>query len=626
MRKSLLCPYCGVGCRIVPEKGVVRGYGGVSGGLLCANGLRYASSRTSARRAKRPMVRVGGVLREASWSEALERLALLLQDVVREAGGWDAIGFIGGSKLFNEEAYLLQKLARVLGTPHIDTCSRLCHFPSLLAQLETLGFGGLTAPYQEMLDSNVILLLGWNGAVTAPVLFAKYVLGARKRGARIIVVDVWRSETAKAANLWLRVKPRGDAYLLIALTKILADRGVAREALEMVENIDDVLKFLSNIDPDRYARIAGSEPQAVEEAARLLDADKGSVLWGMGLTQHVNTLPAIHWAITLAALRGWLWRRGCVVGGVRGQSNVQGVNDMGVLPEFLPGYRRVDDAEARELYASISGFEPPARPGYGETMMLEEAGRDIRGMVIFAENMSVSHPQGSKSLERLNVLVVVDAFLTPTAELADVILPAAMWGEKDGSATNAEGRVQWSWALVPPPGDAQPDFNIILAVADKLGLKKHFSYNSPWDVHAEIEKLVKGYEGFSSALRKQGEHLKPRRVDRLRLRTPIPSRPVETGLGEKVIVTIRGLEYCSAAMSPGSSGITARSGVQEESGIAILETTAGSTIIRIVYDPGVPRGLLVVEWHSGLNTILPRILDRETGMAELKAVWGRVKR
>ncbi len=626
MEKTLVCPYCGVGCRIVVVKGSARGYGSISGGLLCANGLRYVSFTRSARRLKKPLVRVGGALREASWSEALERAALMLTDAARSAGGWDAIGFIGGSKLFNEEAYALQKLARALGSPHIDTCSRLCHYPSLLAQLSTLGFGGLTAPYSELLDSQAVLLLGWNGAITAPVLFARYVLGAKKRGARVVAVDVWKSETVKASDLWLRVKPRGDGYLLVALARLLADRGVAPEARSNVENLDEVLGFLAEVDPEHYARIAGSDPSTVEEAARLLDVERGSVLWGMGLTQHVNPLPAIHWAIIVAALRGWLWRRGCVVGGVRGQSNVQGVNDMGVLPEFLPGYRRVDDEDARRLYSSVAGFEPPGSPGYGETMMLEEAGREIRGLVIFAENTGVSHPQGSKSLERLSALVVVDAVLTPTAELADVVLPAATWGEKEGSATNAEGRVQWSWAVREPPGDARPDLAIVRAMAERLGVGRLIEYGSPWEVHPEIERLVGGYQGFSRALRSRGEHLKPRRVGRVRLKAVKPPRPVEARSGEKIIVTVRGLDYCSGAMGVSRAGIEARSGVQEESGVSMLETGAGSTIARVVYDPGVPKDLLIVEWHSGLNTVVPRTLDPETGMVELKAVWGRVKR
>jgi len=319
VQRWMLCPFCGVGCRLTYTGGRVAGVDGP----VCGHALSIPRwYHRDAARLKRPLVRVGGVLREASWSEALERAAVLLRDAARSAGGWHGVGFIGGSKLFNEEAYALQKLARLLGSNNVDTCSRLCHYPSLAAQVEVLGFGGLTAPYAELLETQAVLIVGWNGAVTAPVLFARYVLGAARRGAALVAVDVWRSATARAARLWVRVRPRGDAYLAAALARLLADRGVAPEAEERVENLDEVLRVLGEVDPEAYARAAGADPDVVEEAARLLDVERGSVLWGMGVTQHLYSTTAIHWLLVLAALRGWLWRRGCVVGGVRGQSNV----------------------------------------------------------------------------------------------------------------------------------------------------------------------------------------------------------------------------------------------------------------------------------------------------------------
>ncbi|WP_052296926.1 molybdopterin oxidoreductase family protein [Pyrolobus fumarii] len=624
MEASIVCPYCGVGCKLKLVDSNAVGANGVSGGMLCARGRSIASGYLeSKRRLRRPLVRVGSELREASWSEALEKAAKLLRDVVAAHGGWDAVGFIGGSKLFNEEAFALQKLARMLGSPHVDTCSRLCHFPTLSVLVETLGFGGLTAPLSEMLDSQAILVVGWNGAVTAPVLFARYVLGAVRRGAKLVAVDVWRSETARAAHVWLRVYPRGDSLLLAALARVLADRGIAPEAKENIENLDEVLASLAEIDPEATARAAGSDPALVEEAARLLDVERGSVLWGMGLTQHVEPRPAISWAVTIAALRGWLWRRGCVVGGVRGQANVQGVNDMGVLPEFLPGYQRVDDPEVRKIFEEAWGVKLPESSGLPETMMLEEAGRRVRAMVIFAENSGASHPSGVEQLSKLDALIVVDVVRSETAELADVVLPAAAWGEKEGSATNTEGRVQWSSAVREPPAESKPDLVIIKSLAERLGVGEKIPWSNPREVHPEIERLVPRYRGFSKAVAERGEYLLPRRVSRIRVRLYPPVEPVVPDGDRKVLVTARDpVSYCTNAMLDVSGELYARVNPKEAgAGHARLETERGAIRLRLIPDENVPEGIIVAPWHYGLNAVLPRRIDCATRIMELKSVW-----
>lgn len=507
----VICPYCGCGCGLylVSEDGK---YAGIeywrdhpfNRGKLCPKG-NDLSFLVSKDRLKRPLKRTESGWKEISWSEAIREISERLRGYVRTYGG-DVIGFLASARCFNEENYALQKLARLLGSPHVDHCARLCHAATVYGLVKTVGAGAISATFDQILDSEVIFIIGWNGAVSHPVLFGQYVLKAKQKGAKLIVADPVLNETAMKADIHLQHYPGTDIPLLLSIAHVLIRDGMVDwEFVEKYsEGFESFKASAMKWPPKKAEEVTGVPAEKIEEAAHIIgSAERGSILWAMGLTQHITGADNTAAAAMIGALRGWWGKPGCAIGGIRGQNNVQGACDMGALSEFYPGYVRASDRSKLRRFAELWGVDVDSLPGEGltvvEMMHAAEAGK-IKAMYIMGENPMVSDPNLShvkEALERLEFLVVQDIFLTETAQLADIVLPAAAWAEKEGTFTAGDRRVQWSFKALEPPGEARPDLDIIVSVAKALGLDRQFPYTGPEDVLREINKAIPAYAGIT---------------------------------------------------------------------------------------------------------------------------------
>ncbi|MEM4528191.1 MAG: formate dehydrogenase subunit alpha [Desulfurococcaceae archaeon] len=503
----VICPYCGVGCglflRVVDNKYVGIEYDyehPVNNGKLCpkANDFSFLISQD---RLKKPLKRTESGFKEISWRDAIREIASVIKDVAKKYGP-DSIGFIASAKCFNEENYLIQKLARLLGTNNVDHCARLCHSPTLLAMSKTMGIGGLTGTYHDIAESEVIVTWGTNPAETYPVLF-KYIIEAKRKGSVLIVVDPRRTRTAWFADIHIQLKPGTDIVVANALMNVIISERLYDE--EFIRNrtkgFDQLLATVKKYTPEMVEEISNVPSSLILETARIMGSTrKGSLLWSMGVTQHSMGYYNVLALINLAALLGWYGKPGTCVGGLRGQNNVQGASYMGALPEFLPGLVSVLDDAERIRIASLWGVdEIPSEPGLALPCLISGAGNgDIRVMYIVGSNPAISMANSTnvvKNLEKLDFLVVEDIFMTETAALADILLPAAAWAEKEGSFISTERRIQWSFKALDPPGEARPDLSILISISRELGLGRYFPYSTPEDVLVEINKVIPALAG-----------------------------------------------------------------------------------------------------------------------------------
>jgi formate dehydrogenase major subunit len=422
------------------------------------------------------------VFREATWDEALALAGAALRNL-RDTHGPKSLAGFGSAKGSNEEAYLFQKLVRLgFGSNNVDHCTRLCHASSVAALLEGIGSAAVSNPVMDVTKAEVVILIGANPTVNHPVA-ASWIKNAMRSGTKLILMDPRRSELARTAYRYLQFKPDTDVALLNAMmhviveenlvdAKFVADRTLGYEAL--AENV-------KGYRPELMEPICGIPAETIREVARLYATSRGSmILWGMGISQHVHGTDNARCLIALALMTGQIGRPGTGLHPLRGQNNVQGASDAGLIPMMYPDYQRVDDLQARERFAKAWGV-PAAqlddKPGLTVVEVIKGiiAGK-VKGMYIMGENPAMSDPDADharEALAKLEMLVVQDIFLTETAYLADVILPASAFPEKTGSFTNTDRFVQMGRRALTPPGQARQDLDIIIALARQLGL--------PWD-------------------------------------------------------------------------------------------------------------------------------------------------
>lgn len=514
MNESLIptiCPYCGVGCAfyIVVENGRAVGLEyitehPVSQGSLCPKGNAALEVLDHPERLTQPLIKKNGRFRETTWDEALDLVTRKLGGL-RETHGPDALGFLASAKCSNEENYLLQKVARLLGTNNVDHCARLCHAPTVVGLSHSLGSAAMTNPIPYLQESDCVFVIGSNFAENhAPV--ARWVWRAKDRGAKVIVADPRLTPTAWLADDFLQLHPGSDVALLNGMMHVILDEGLVdrRFIAERTTGFEGLARHLSDYPPTRAAEISGVPPDRIVAAARAFaTAPEAMLVYCMGITQHTSGSDNVQACADLALLCGQVGTPGAGIMPLRGQNNVQGACDMGALAQFYPGYRRVDDPEARATFAQAWGVAPDTlslSPGLTVVEMMHAAAEArLLGLYVMGENPVLSDPnahQVQKALARLEFLVVQDIFLTKTAELADVVLPAATWAEQDGSYTNTERRVQWSRKAIDPPGQARDDVWIIGQVAQRLGL----TGVQPDLVTAlgEINRVVPAYGGLTA--------------------------------------------------------------------------------------------------------------------------------
>ncbi|MGB9837185.1 formate dehydrogenase subunit alpha [Methanothermobacter sp.] len=497
-----ICPYCGAGCeiyigvrgnRIVSSRGVPDSP--VNSGRLCVKGRFAIKFVNSPERLKKPLIKVDGRFVEAEWDEAIS----LVAERLSEYGG-ENFAAVASAKCTNEENYLLQKFTRaVMGSGNIDHCARLCHAPSLAALRMSLGSGAMTNSISELEGAGCILAVGTNPPETHPVT-SYSVIRAVRSGAKLVVVDPRKTRLSELADIHLQNRPGSDIPLLMAMCRFILDEGLHDSEFidSRTEKFEEFRDALMALDLDEVEKVTGVKTEDIRRAAVMYASNSpASIIYSMGITQHVNGTGNVLALSNLALLTGNVGVKSAGINPLRGQNNVQGACDMGALPDLLPGYQSIDEA-AGKFSEKWGSPIPPAGMTLPEMF---DAARDgkIRCMYIMGENPLLSEPDIEKTreaIEGLEFLVVQDIFLTETAELADVVLPAASFAEKDGTFTNTERRVQLLRKALDAPGDALPDWQIISMIAERMG-REDFDYGSASRIFDEIRELVSSYAGIS---------------------------------------------------------------------------------------------------------------------------------
>ena len=504
-----ICPYCGCGCTIVlniHNGRIVSITGqaglGVSKGLLCVKGRFGTDFVGHEERLTRPLVRKDGQLVPATWDEALDRVATGLA-AVRQAAGPDAVGGLSSAKTTNEENYLMQKFIRaVVGTNNVDHCARLCHASTVAGLARAFGSGAMTNAIDEFELADVIFVIGSNTTECHPIIGAAIKRAVLSGRTKLIVADPRAIELTELAAIHLRHKGGTDVALINALVHVILAEGLQDTDFiaARTEGFDDLKRAVEPYTPQMAAKITGVPAEQIIEAARLYAAaPAASIVYSMGITQHTTGTDNVLALANLAMLTGNIGRPGTGVNPLRGQNNVQGACDMGALPDVYPGYQKVDDEAVRAKFEKAWGVPLSPRPGLTVVEMINAAadGR-LRALYVMGENPMLSDPDTTHveaALGNLEFLVVQDIFLSETAALADVVLPAASFAEKDGTFTNTERRVQRVRKALDPPGEARPDWQILCRLAGRMGYP--MAYDHPSAIQDEIARLTPSYGGIA---------------------------------------------------------------------------------------------------------------------------------
>jgi formate dehydrogenase major subunit len=534
-----VCPYCGVGCAVtyhVDEKKnrVLWVDGRESPGndeRLCVKGRYGFDYALHPHRLTKPLIRIkyprgplssavekshghgrkpGGVVdyaevmpafREATWDEALDLVATRLK-AIRDRDGPNALAGFGSAKCTNEEAYLFQKLVRTaFGTNNVDHCTRLCHASSVAALLEMIGSGAVTTTYGDIVNAEVALLTGTNATANHPVA-ATFFKQAARRGTKLIVVDPRASGISDHAWRFCQIRSGTDvAFYTGMMNVIVAEDLVDKDYIaKRTTGFEAVKAKVKEYTPERAAAICGVPAEMIREVAIAYGRAKAAVTyWGMGMSQHVHGTDNCRCIISLALMTGNIGKQGAGLHPLRGQNNVQGASDAGLIPMVFPDYQRVDNAKVRAKFEGAWGTKLDGKPGLTVVEIMKGAleGR-IKGMYMLGENPFLSDPNINKvrkALSSLEFLVVQDIFLTETAEFADVVLPATSALEKDGTVTNTDRRVQVMRPALKPPGEARLDWQIICDISTRMGFP--LRYRSAAEVFDEMVPLTDAYQGLT---------------------------------------------------------------------------------------------------------------------------------
>jgi formate dehydrogenase alpha subunit len=514
MHKALtVCPYCGSGCKInlLVENGNVVGAEAANGvtnqGQLCLKGYYgwdfLNDTRLLTPRLRSPMIRreKGGNLEEVSWDEAIEFASSRLRHI-KEKYGPKAIMQTGSSRgTGNETNYVMQKFARaVMGNNNVDCCARVCHGPSVSGLQVTLGNGAMSNSICEIEDTKCLLVFGYNAADSHPIV-ARRILKAKQKGAKIIVCDPRRIETARLADLWLPLKNGSNMALVNAFANVLINENLydADYVARNTEGFDEYKAIVAKYTPEYVEEITGLPAQQIREAIRMYAAaPTATILWGMGVTQWGQAVDVVKGLSGLALMTGNLGKPNVGVGPVRGQNNVQGACDMGALPNMFPGYQPVTDPAAREKFARAWGVESlPAEPGFTLTDVPHKIlSGEIKANYVMGEDPLQTEPDLSvmrQAFSELELLIVQDIFMTKTASVADVILPSTSWGEHEGVYTAADRGFQHFEKAVEPKFNVKTDWQIISLMATALGYPMF--YNNTKEIWDELRGLCPLYVG-----------------------------------------------------------------------------------------------------------------------------------
>jgi len=517
-----VCPYCGVGCLLtfnIKNNHIqyVEGRDGPANkSRLCVKGRYGFDYIHHPDRLKKPMIRRENIkktseiiepenmykhFREATWEEALDFAAKGFNTIKKDNGSQSLAGF-GCAKGSNEEAYLVQKLVRTgFENNNIDHCTRLCHASSVAALLETIGSGAVSNQVSDGSYADVIIVIGSRPHENHPVA-ATFLKNASERGSKLIIIEPYHSDIALHASHFLQLRPGTDVLLLNAMMNVIINEGLQNKKFidEHTNGFESILETVKEYSPEKVSPICGIDSDTIKEVARLYATSKKSIIfWGMGISQHIHGTDNARCLISLALMTGQIGRESTGLHPLRGQNNVQGASDVGLIPMVYPDYQPVTDPEVRMKFEKLWGQK--LNPENGKTIveiMHAIYNGDINGLYIMGENPAMSDPNlnhAREALSKLDHLVVQDIFFTETCGYADVILPASAFPEKNGTFTNTDRRVQLGRQAIEPPGEAKKDLWIIQEIANRMGL--NWGYENTKDVFNEIRLATPSMAGIT---------------------------------------------------------------------------------------------------------------------------------
>ena len=527
-----VCPYCGVGCvmdlNVNPETNrivrVTSPIGSVpNDGNLCVKGKFGFEYVHSGDRLTTPLIKEDGEFRTASWDEALELAGRRLREI-RDEHGPASVAFLSSSRCTNEENYLMQKVARTAGaTNNVDQCATTCHAPTVAGLSMSFGSGAMTNSIGEIKDVDTLFIIGSNPTEAHPIIGLE-MKKALKRGAKMVVCDPRKTWVAGRADVHIQHKPGTDNMLINAMMRHILDSELhdAEFVQSRCENFDAFVENLEGVSVEEAAEVCDVPAELIRQAAEFYaNGDPSSIFYTLGITEHTSGTENVQNLANLAMLCGQIGKPSSGVNPLRGQNNVQGGCDMGAMPGDFPGYQKVENEAVRIKFADAWGVEIPTNKGGVVTDFIEQAGEGVlRGFYVFGEDPVLSEPNQAKviaNLENLDFLVCQEIFMSETAKLADVVLPASSFAEKDGTFTNTERRVQRVRKAVNPPGEAKPDWEIICLMSTAMG--HPMSYADAGQIFDEMASLTPSYGGMSFD-----------RIDEVGLQWPCPT-PEHQGTG-----------------------------------------------------------------------------------------------
>ena len=521
-----ICPYCGTGCGInfVVKDGKIIGVEPwkrhpVNEGKVCPKGNFGWQFINHPDRLTTPLIKENGEFREASWDEALDLVASTLKKYADTDP--NKLGFYACARSPNENIYITQKLARAgCGTQNVDHCARICHGPTVAGLATTFGSGASTNGYDSIEEADFIFCIGSNNMEAHP-LFGRKIIRAIKNGAKLVVADPRYTPTAKLAHEYMQFKTGTDVALMNGMIKIIIENGLQDD--EFIKNrtkgYEEMKEVAMKYDLDKVAEITEADPEQIERVAiEYAQAENAAIVYSLGITEHSHGADNVMSTANLAMLTGNLGKIGGGVNPLRGQNNVQGACDMGALPSDYVGYRKVKDPETTAWfndYYSGEGYEVnlPTTPGLTLVEMMNAAhAGDLKVLYIHGEDPVLSDADikhTKEAIANLEMLIVQELFMTDTAAEADVVLPAAGWGEQEGTFTSGERRVQWLRKAQEPPEGTMLDWKIMEEIAVRMGRPRElFHYENAAEIWEEIRELAPSYYGITHErlLKPEGVH------------------------------------------------------------------------------------------------------------------------
>lgn len=503
------CPYCGCGCVLVlgiRGNRIVRVRGdeenSISRGSLCVKGRFGLDFVDSPDRLTKPLIRKDGKLEESTWEEALDLVGKKLKEI-KEKHGPDSLAGLSSAKCTDEENYLFQKFVRAaFGTNNVDHCARLCHASTVAGLARAFGSGAMTNSIDEIEHADCIFITGSNTTEAHPIIGLRVKWAVERHGAKLIVADPRRIDITRFADIHMRQRSGTDVALFNAMMNVIISEGLADEdfMISRTEGFEEFRKVIEDCTPEWAEPITGVSADDIREAARMYaNAKRASIIYSMGITQHTTGTDNVLSLANLAMLTANIGRESTGVNPLRGQNNVQGACDLGALPNVYPGYQKVDDPAVHEKFEKAWAASLSDKPGLTVVEIMNAAAdANVKGLYIMGENPMLSDPNVNhvrEALEKIDFLCVQDIFLTETAQLADVVLPAVSFAEKDGTFTNTERRIQRVRKAVDGPGGTRQDWEILCDVAGRLDYQ--MKYDHPSEIMDEIASVTPIYGGIS---------------------------------------------------------------------------------------------------------------------------------